>query len=161
MATITNTNSTTADLTDETVEKLRELRRLNIDSAKGFEECAELVKDHGVKEAFSEIAKTRREQAETLATHVEFSEGAEEERGSYAAAAHRSWIKVRDAFSSDSVLTALEEAEKGEDQIKDAYEDALKGLSGTPVYSVITEQYGSVKKTHDRVRDLRDLKRSS
>lgn len=161
MATCTTNNSAVAELTDETVEKLRELRRLNIDSAKGFEECAELVKEHGVKQAFTEIAKTRLEQADELAKHVACSEGAEEERGSYAAAAHRTWIKVRDAFSSDSVLSALEEAERGEDQIKEAYEDALKDLSGTPVYAVISQQYATVKKTHDRVRDLRDLKRNS
>lgn len=154
-----STTTATLGLKDKTLEQLRELRQLNVDSAKGFEECAELVKEHGLKQAFSEIAHTRREQAQTLATQIEWNDEAEEEQGSYTAAMHRAWIKVREAFSSDDSYTALAEAERGEDSIKQAYEEALPELKGSPIHDIVAEQYATVKKTHDRVRALRDAKK--
>ncbi|WP_146396609.1 PA2169 family four-helix-bundle protein [Pseudobythopirellula maris] len=147
-------------LKDETLSKLRELRRLNVDSAKGFEECAAIVKNPTLKDAFTGIARDRREQAEVLATQIEWNDGPEEEDGSYLAAAHRAWLSVRDACTSDSMGTALEEAERGEDVIKDAYEEALKDVVGTPAHDLIAQQHESVKRIHDKVRDLRDQHRA-
>lgn len=146
-------------LHEETLEKLRDLRRMTVDSAKGFEECAELVKDHGYKEAFAEFAAERREMAEALGAHIEWNEGAEPEEGSYAAALHRAWIKVRESISSDSVQPALEEAERGEDIIKNAYQEALDEVVGSPIHGDLSQQYARIKRTHDRVRELRDMRK--
>ena len=74
MAMATTPTAAITGLSDKTLNRLRELRRLNIDSAKGFEECAELVKDHGVKKAFGEMARERREQAQVLATQIEWND---------------------------------------------------------------------------------------
>jgi uncharacterized protein (TIGR02284 family) len=153
------TQKAVVGLADETLDKLRELRRLNVDSAKGFEESAGLVDHNVLKQVFTEIAHERRDQARVLAEQIEWNEGDESEHGSYVAAMHRSWMKVRDALSSDSTQTVLEEAERGEDAIKDAYEDAVSCCVGSPIHAVINEQYLRVKKTHDRIRDLRDSKK--
>jgi len=150
------TESAIIGLKEDTIEKLRELRRLNVDSAKGFKECADLIADAALKSAFESIAQERSGQADSLGHHVEWNEGDEQERGSYAAAVHRAWIKVRDACTSDSTSTVLIEAERGEDVIKEAYEEALEETSGSPIHDTIAEQYACVKKTHDRVRGLRD-----
>ncbi|MEO0530809.1 MAG: PA2169 family four-helix-bundle protein [Planctomycetota bacterium] len=147
-------------LSDTTLAKLRELRQFNVDSAKGFNECADLVSNDRVKSAFTEIAKTRLENADQLATQIEWNGESEAEDGSYLAAFHRVWIKVREACSSDSVETVLIEAERGEDEIKEAYEDALKEACDSPVCDLIKTQYETVKATHDRVRNLRDAKLS-
>ncbi len=146
---------------EETLEKLLELRQLNIDSAKGFEECGELVKNDRYKKTFLDIASTRRHQAEVLGDQIEWDDERETENGSYLAALHRSWIKVRDAVSSDSLQTVLDEAERGEDAIKEAYEDALSACAGSPLYTLINHQYQTVKQTHDSIRDLRDVRRSA
>lgn len=145
----------------ETLDKLRKLRRLNVDSAKGFEECAEMVSDNLIKQAFSKIARSRREHAQVLAAQIEWNDEAESEDGSYLAAMHRSWIKVRDACTSDSLATVLEEAERGEDVIKEAYEDVLAEVVGSPAHGLVAAQYASVKEIHDRVRDLRNQYRDS
>lgn len=155
----TTATQSTAGLSDDTLDKLRELRRLNVDSAKGFQESAELVKDHGIKQAFLEFAEQREQQAEELAKHVAWNDGAEEERGSYAAAMHRTWLNVREACSSDTVQTALIEAERGEDAIKEAYEKALEEVKDAPIHDLIASQYDQVKTVHDRVRDLREIKK--
>lgn len=143
-------------LKEETVEKLRELRQINVDSSKGFEECSELVKDAALKRLFENLAEERRTQAKELETQIEWNDQADVEEGSYLAALHRAWISVREAVSSDNAGVALNEAERGEDAIKEAYEDVLKQVIGSPIHSLLTTQYAAVKKAHDQVRDLRD-----
>lgn len=145
-------------LDESTLDKLRELRRLNVDSAKGFDECAQIVKDEGLKRVFTEYARQRANQANALATHIEWNEGVEEERGSYAAAMHRAWIKVIDALTADSAEAALVEAERGEDVIKQAYEEALEEVKDSPIHELVVVQYDAVKKSHDAIRNARDLK---
>lgn len=148
-------------LKDETLNKLRELRRLNVDSAKGFEDCADLVDNAMLKGVFTGIARIRREQAQILAAQIEWNDESEQETGSYLAAMHRAWIQVREACTSDSMLTVLDEAERGEDVIKEAYEKTLDEMTGSPAYDLVLSQYEQVKKSHDEVRDLRDKHRKA
>ena len=148
-------NSAIVGLSEATLTKLRELRRLCVDSSKGFEECAELAKSAGLKSLFLAIADERRGMDAELERQIEWNDQHEEENGSYLAAMHRAWIRVRDAMSSDDSCI-LNEAERGEDTIKEAYEDALKETMGSPIHSLLASQYLQVKDSHDRVRDLRD-----
>ena len=148
-------NSAIVGLSETTLTKLRELRRLCVDSSKGFEECAELAKSPGLKSLFLAIADERRGMDAELERQIEWNDQHEEENGSYLAAMHRAWIKVRDSMSNDD-RCILNEAERGEDSIKEAYEDALKETMGSPIHSLLASQYLQVKDAHDRVRDLRD-----
>lgn len=148
--------SGSTQLTDDAISRIRELRRLNVDSAKGFEECAGIVQNMAISSAFVDIASRRRAQAEELGQLVAANEGPEDEEGSYVAAMHRAWIKTKEALSSDDLGVVLTEAERGEDAIKEAYEDALQELSGCPACDTLRTQYAEVKAVHDRIRDLRD-----
>ncbi len=144
-------------LSDTTLSKLRELRRLCVDSSKGFEECAELTESAGLKSLFLSIADERRGMDAELERQIEWNDEHEEEDGSYIAAMHRAWIKIRDAMSGDHEdRYILSEAERGEDSIKEAYEEALKDAVGSPIHSLLASQYLKVKDAHDRVRDMRD-----
>jgi uncharacterized protein (TIGR02284 family) len=150
-------NSAIVGLSEATLTKLRELRRLCVDSSKGFEECAELATSAGLKSLFLAIADERRGMDAELERQIEWNDQHEEEHGSYLAAMHRAWIKVRDSMSgSHDDRYILNEAERGEDAIKEAYEDALKETMGSPIHSLLSSQYLQVKDAHDRVRDLRD-----
>ncbi len=70
---------------------------------------------------------------------------------------HRAWINVRSKLNSGDPHVVLVEAEFGEDQIKDAYEDALEQTTGNAMNAVLQKQYSQVKAGHDRIRDLGDL----
>ena len=50
----------------------------------------------------------------------------------------------------------LAECERGEDVIKNKYEDLIPKIAGSPVTSLLNQQYAQVKAAHDRIRDLRD-----
>ena len=144
------------DLKQETIETLQDLIRMNIDSAKGFREASDLLDDNLLAGKLTTIANEREQQAAVLQEYVTVNHDEPRREGSYAAALHRTWMNARAQFTSDNSYAVMAEAERGEDQIKAAYEDALKKNPGTAMNDVIMKQYEQVKSAQDIVRDLRD-----
>lgn len=147
---------TTHSLDSETVDKLQDLTQMNIDSRDGLRYSADQVKEPSIATMFREAAEERSRHAAELQHYVTLNEREPKRSGSMVAAVHRSWIAIRDTISSNDLHAVLAEAERGEDHIKAAYEDALKRTAGSAVNDVLQRQYACVKKVHDRVRDLRD-----
>lgn len=48
------------------------------------------------------------------------------------------------------------EAERGENHIKEAYEEVLQETADSPMNELLLAQYAKVKAGHDTIRDLRD-----
>ena len=151
---------TTTTLDDTTVSTLQELIQLNIDSRDGFREAAEEVERFDLASEFRRFAEERDRQAEELKVYVELNDDEPTERGSFAAAMHRTWINIKNALAGDDVLAILQECERGEDVIKEAYEKALKNTAGSAVNDVLSSQMRQVKAVHDHVRDLRDARKA-
>ncbi|MCA9300088.1 MAG: PA2169 family four-helix-bundle protein, partial [Phycisphaerales bacterium] len=63
------------------------------------------------------------------------------------------------AVQADEELAVLAEAERGEDVIKEKYEDVMRRAAGSAVNSLLLDQYASVKEDHDTIRDMRDARR--
>ena len=147
---------TKANLNDETIATLQDLIQINIDSANGFTESAKEVADDSLKNLFVQMAETRNQLAKDLQAHVEYSGERPREDGSFLAGLHQTWLNIRSKLNGGDPTSILIEAERGEDYIKHAYEDALKKTAGSAVNDVLTQQYATVKSGHDRVRDLRD-----
>ncbi len=150
---------TIATMKEQTVEKLQELVQINIDSAKGFEEAADQLTNSQLVSLCRELASQRRQQAKELTQHVHMNGEVAPKEGSFLAAVHRCWMNCRKLFSSDDEYAVLAEAEYGEDQIKEAYEEALVETAGSPLNSVLANQFVDVKAGHDRIRDLRDARK--
>lgn len=144
------------DLNEETIEQLQTLIRYNIDAYDGFRKSAEEIKNPHLASLFRDLAQERSAMATELQEYVEWNNERAEDEGSARAAVHRSWIEVRGKLSGGDPYTILAEAERGEDYIKDAYEDFLKNNPGTALNDVVQQQYSRVKSAHDRIRDLRD-----
>ncbi len=151
------TLETKTDLKPETMSKLQDLIRVNIDSYDGLLESAEEINDPSIAKLFRALAHERSKLATELQDYVKFNGEKAIIEGSFAAGVHRAWINVRSKLNNGDPHVVLVEAEFGEDQIKGAYEDALKQTTGSEVNAVLQEQYSRVKAGHDRVRDLRDL----
>ncbi|WP_339742432.1 PA2169 family four-helix-bundle protein [uncultured Rubinisphaera sp.] len=144
------------DLKEKTVEKLQKLIRANIDSYDGFREAAEEIDDKNLSALFSQIAHDRSSLATELQNYVEWNGEEAEDDGSVAASVHRTWIDIRAKLNGGDAYVILIEAERGEDHIKEAYEDVLKDTAGSAMNDVLTEQYSIVNAGHDKIRDLRD-----
>jgi uncharacterized protein (TIGR02284 family) len=150
------TLETKTNLEPSTINQLQELIQINIDSRDGFQLAAEKIDDMTLSTLFRSLAHQREEQANELARFVEWNQEMPRHEGSYAAAFHRAWLTIREQLSSNNLYAVLAEAERGEDQIKSAYESALKENPGSGMTDVLNHQYAQVKAAHDRIRDLRD-----
>ncbi len=150
---------TKLDLNQETVNQLQDLIRINIDSSDGFEFSADQIDDPALKSRFTEFARRRREHADELATYVAWNREDPVREGSYAASMHRTWMSIREMFSSDDLYTVLAEAERGEDYIVQAYKDALKSTTGSAMNDVLLRQASHVKSVHDEVKQMRDMRK--
>ena len=147
---------TKLNLSEKTVAKLQDLIRINLDSEQGFQEAAKEINDVNVAGIFSSLATERSRNALELQDYVQWNGEKPRDEGSYAAAFHRTWVDLRAKLSGGDPHVLLSEAERGEDQIKQAYEDALKDTAGSAMNDVLTRQYSNIKAGHDRIRDMRD-----
>ncbi len=149
METITN-------LKDETIQHIKDLVRINQDSAEGFAEAADVVENDDLKGLFSLMAGERQQFANELRSYVILNDDDGEISGSWKGMFHRWWLDLRGKLSGGDAYAVLAEAERGEDKIKAMYEECIKETTGNPLNDVLHRQYADVVKGHDRVRDLRD-----
>lgn len=151
-----NPPRTQCSLEPAMISNLRELHRLNLDSAKGFEEVANDLGDSTLSDKLRRIAKKRRKQAQELAGIVYCNGELIERKGSWLAGLHRVLISLKSAVTSGDECAILTEAERGEDQIQQAYEDVLLHSPGSAVNHLLQRQYVEVKDVHELIRELRD-----
>jgi uncharacterized protein (TIGR02284 family) len=147
---------TKIELDSVTLAKLHDLVRINIDSDEGFTEASEVIKNKTIAALFLDLASQRKRNGQELQEFVAWNSEKAEVKGSYIAAMHRAWIDLRGMMSGDNSHAILSEAERGEDAIKGAYEDAMPSVSGNAVHDVLSRQYIRVKEDHDRIKSLRD-----
>lgn len=147
---------TKTNLDESTLESIQDLIRINIDSARGFEEASEQIADDTLTTVFKKLAEERIQNAKQLEHYVTVNGEHTAVDGSYLAKFHRVWLEFRAKLNGGDAHVILSEAERGEDFIKLAYEETLKQTAGSAMNDVLTEQYANVKRGHDRIRDLRD-----
>jgi len=148
--------------TIDTTNALTKLAQANLDSYAGFTAAAEEVDDEPLKELFTDLANERKQQADRLRGLIaEQGETPPDDSASAMAKTHHWWLKARTKVSSDDTKAVLEEAERGEDHIKHAYEEQLPNVAGSDVTNLLNDQYAAVKGGHDRIRDLRDAARDA
>lgn len=149
METITNLN-------DNTLSRIEDLVRINMDSASGFNEAADVVENTSLKTLFHMLAVQRQRYAEELRQYVELNDEDADIGESWKGMFHRWWLDLRGKLSGGDAYAVLAEAERGEDAIKEMYEEVIQETTGNPLNDVLHAQYAEIKKGHDQVRDLRD-----
>ncbi len=144
------------NLNDDTIKEVQKLIEINIDSAKGFSEAAKNIENSTVAHYFRECGVRRERYASELQQHVARSGTKPEESGSLKGAVHRWWLDLRGTIQNGNEHAVLAEAERGEDAIKERYENVLKATAGSALNDVLQHQYASIKSDHDRIRSMRD-----
>lgn len=146
----------TSNMSDETVDKLSELIQINKDSVEGFKTAIDSADDPQLTKVFHTVLSERANFAAELQPYVQINDGDAAPGRSIQGTAHRWWLKAHAALSPDEAVAVLKDAEFGEDEIKEKYEDVLKETAGSPVNDILQRQYATVKQGHDKIRDLRD-----
>lgn len=146
---------------EDVISTLNSLIETCKDGQNGFQTAAEGVERSDLKSLFYELGQQRSQFAGELQTLVRELGGDPENTGSTTAALHRGWINIKSLVTGQDEAAILNEAERGEDVAKNAYEKATQGTLPSNVSSVVEQQYTQVKAAHDRVRDLRDAANGS
>jgi uncharacterized protein (TIGR02284 family) len=147
--------------TENATGVINDLIEINNDRVAGFEKVIADIKDENVdlKELFQGYAEQSRKNGQELAALVGSVE--EVETGnSVSGTLHRAWIDVKSLFGGSDRASILAEAERGEDAIKKAYQDALNG-GELPAEAVATvsSQAQEINAAHDQIKALRDTAR--
>lgn len=146
------------ETTNNATGVLNDLIEINNDRVAGFEKAIADIKDDNIdlKEIFQGYAEQSRKNGQELAALVGDAE--EVETGtSVGGTLHRAWIDVKSIFGGSDRASILSEAERGEDAIKKAYQDALSGgeLPAEAV-AVVSSQASGINAAHDQIKALRD-----
>ncbi len=147
--------------TEKTVDVLNDLIQINNDRIAGFEKVLADIDDENVdlKALFQEYSEQSRMNSQQLTALVAQIDSDYETGKSMEGTLHRVWIDVKSLFGGSDRKSILQEAERGEDAIKKAYNDALKDgdlLADPEILTVVNQQAQNIKTAHDRIKALRD-----
>src|SRR3954469_22333184 len=143
-------NTNTTSTLNELIETLKE-------GQEGFRSAAEGAQSPDLKSLFNEYSNQRAQfagQLQELAKSLGDSDPTDSP--SLVSTLHRGWINIKAAVTGHDDHSILEEAERGEDVAKAAFDDALKADLPPGARQTVLTQAEAVRAAHDRVRDLRD-----
>jgi len=144
----------------ETSSVLNDLIETLKDGQKGFRQAAEAVRDPQLKSLFVEYSEQRSQFATALQSQLQ-SLGNEPESGSSATGAlHRGWINLKSAVTGGDDHAILAECERGEDSAVKEYRKALDDDLSPSLHELVSRQYTDIQAAHDRIRTLRDSRKS-
>jgi uncharacterized protein (TIGR02284 family) len=143
-------------VTYDVTSTLNELIETCLDGRKGFETAAGAIDDAALKAELAGYAAQRQDFAADLKGLVAAFGEDPPNHGHLAAAAHRGWINLRNAITTNDRAAILAECERGEDYAVGKYRAALSAGLPPEYAQVVQTQYAAVQRTHDRVKALRD-----
>ncbi|WP_340266016.1 ferritin-like domain-containing protein [Sphingobium mellinum] len=142
--------------TDSSISLLNSLTKTTLDSMKGFKDAADDAESTRYSSMFADFARERSAVATALQAEVRRLGGQPEDDSSFLAAAHRTFMDLKQAFTGKDDKAIIEEVERGEDYIKGKFEEALRDTDLDPASRAVVERaYQSVKAGHDRASQLK------
>lgn len=127
---------------DHDISVLNGLTTTILDSMKGYEDAAKDAENTQFAALFADFARDRGQAASALQAEVSGLGGTPETGTSFLAAAHRTFLDLRQVFSANDDKAIVAEVERGEDHIKAKFESALEDDQLSPdVLTVIREAY--------------------
>lgn len=143
---------------EKIVSTLNDLIETCRDGLNGFKEAAENVKGLDLKNLFTQLGNERAKFVQELQVEVRRLGGDAEKTGSTAGALHRVWMDIKGTLMGKDDHTILVECERGEDSAVDAYKDAIKLGLPPNILTIVQQQYGTIQRDHDRIKQMRDSK---
>jgi uncharacterized protein (TIGR02284 family) len=135
------------------VEKLTEICK---DGEKGYKDAAEHTTRSDLKTFFTTQSSERGRFARELqAVLLNLGKMEKKESGTVVGALHRAWIDTKVGLGAGD-KSILESVEKGEDEARDAYREAISSPLPPDVADIVSRQARSVQAAHDQVKSLRD-----
>lgn len=146
---------------DEVISTLNGLIEVCKDGQEGFKTAAEGVSETATKNLFYQYSQQRGQFAGELQGLVRSLGGDPEKSGSVTGAMQRGWINLKTAITGQDEQAVLVECERGEDDALNNYRLALEKNLPANVTQLLRQQTEAIKQAHDRVRGLRDRRKTA
>ena len=141
---------------DNAVAVIERLAEVCKDGEKGYKDAAEHAKRPDLKSFFvTESSERGRFASELQSVLTKLGKTEKKQSGTVTGAMHRAWIDTKVGLGAGD-KSILESVEKGEDEAKEAYQEAIRASLPSDVAAIVSRQAHSVQTTHDRVKSLRD-----
>ena len=143
-------------MSDTDISVLNGLIKTTLDSMNGYEDAAKDAESTQFATMFADFARDRAQVATKLQNQVRTLGGEPELDSSMLAAAHRTFMDLKQAITGKDDKAIINEVERGEDHIKAKYEDAMKDTDVSPAtQAVIKDGFASVREGHDKMSALK------
>jgi len=151
-------------VTDELIEVLNDLVKINNDRIEGYHKAQEEIKtkDADLYGIFGRFADNSSQYATELKQHINELGGKSDSGTTGLGKIYRAWMDIKTTFTGKDRTGVLELCEYGEDAAQKAYNDALSSDADMDpeTRQLITHQKSRLKEEHDMVRQFRDNSRS-
>ena len=133
------------------INVLNSLIETTVDSIDGYRRSADEATDSRFSSEFRARASEREEVVSQLRQQVRSLGGDPRDDGSVLAAAHRTFLSLRDAVTGRDDKAVIAEVDRGESYLNSKWEAALNDNQLSPQTRQLIEQcYGSVRAGHQR-----------
>jgi uncharacterized protein (TIGR02284 family) len=143
-------------MTIGSISVLNKLIQLTKDTEEGYLTAAENVDDSYLQKLLKERAENCHIAALDLQRKVKEMDGIPPQNGTILGIMHRNWINIKGTLTGRNELTILDECERGEAMVEEAYEKILKANISEEIRPLIQQQYESIVNDHNIIRDLMD-----
>jgi uncharacterized protein (TIGR02284 family) len=141
---------------ERAVKVLNDLIETTLDSAHGYEEAAETIKDGQLKTMFAERSRRRMELGRELQAEVRTFGGEPKDDQSMAGKLHNKFVDLKGAITGGDTKAVINEVERGEDVIKGKFEKAMSDQDLPPTArDVVSRAYQSIRADHDEVSRMK------
>ena len=145
---------------EKTSEVLNDLIRINNDRIEGYnraeKECDD--EDSDLQSVFRQMSAESRSYVTDLSKYVTASGEQPTDDTTNSGKIYRVWMDVKATFTGKDRKAILASCEFGEDAAQKAYDSALSSDAdfNTEIRQLIMDQKTSLKKSHDRIKSMRD-----
>jgi uncharacterized protein (TIGR02284 family) len=141
---------------EHAVEVLNGLIKTTLDSVGGYRDAAESVDDTQCKTLFRDRASMRQQLASKLQQEVRMLGGEPQTDQGVVGKMHNKFVELKSAVTGSSDKAVVDEVERGEDHIKERFEDALEdGELPASVRTTVGSAYQSIKADHDEISRIK------
>jgi uncharacterized protein (TIGR02284 family) len=141
---------------DHACDVLNGLIKTTLDSVGGYKDAADSADSSRFKGMFAERAIKRELLARELQEEVRALGGKPQEHQGLVGKAHNEFVNLKAALTGNDDKAVIDEVERGEDHIKEKFEDALEDDDLPPsVRAKVARACEGIKADHDEVSRIK------
>ncbi|PUZ26712.1 conserved hypothetical protein [Chitinophaga costaii] len=148
---------------EKATEVLNDLVKINNDRIEGYDKATAQTQDNDLKILFKQMVDESRKYVNELNQQLSLYGKEIQTDSTVSGKIYRTWMDVKRAFTGNDRHAILASCEHGEDAAQSAYQDALNTDEPLPndLRELITKQKASLKRSHDIIKQQRDLEKVS